>query len=104
MARQFGAGWWQRLWFVTIPQLNSVIEFYTVTTVITLLAWVFSYVFVISKGGPGNATQILELYIYNFAFRNALPGIASAVSVVLFLVTLLLIIPLFRARGESGSE
>ncbi len=99
-----GAGWWQRLWYVTIPQLRAVIEFYTVVSVITMLAWIFSYVYVISRGGPGNATQVMELYIYNFAFRNALPGIASAVAVILFLVTLALIVPLFRFRAESESE
>jgi raffinose/stachyose/melibiose transport system permease protein len=97
-----GANWWQRLWYVIIPQLRSVIEFYTVISVITMLAWVFSYIYTISRGGPGTATQIMELYIYNFAFRNQLPGIASAVAVILFLVTLILIIPVIRYR--SGSE
>jgi ABC-type sugar transport system permease subunit len=97
-----GANWWQRLWFVIIPQLRSVIEFYAVVSVITMLAWVFSYIYTITRGGPGNATTIMELYIYNFAFRNQLPGMAAAVAVVLFLVTLVLIIPVIRLR--SGSE
>lgn len=97
-----GANWWQRLWFVIIPQLRSVIEFYVVISVITMLAWIFSYIYTISRGGPGNATQIMELYIFNYAFRNQLPGIASAVAVILFLVTLLLIVPIVRYR--SGSE
>jgi ABC-type sugar transport system permease subunit len=44
----------------------------------------------------------MELYIFNFAFRNQLPGMASAVAVLLFLVTLVLIIPIIRYR--SGSE
>ena len=101
-----GAGWWQRLWYVTIPQLRTIIEFYVTITVIAILAWVFAYVYVMTRGGPGTATQILELYIYNYAFRNGLPGIASAVAVMLFLVTLLLIIPLFRFRSqtETGGE
>jgi len=97
-----GANWWQRLWYVIIPQLRSVIEFYVVISVITMLAWVFSYIYTISRGGPGTATQIMELYIYNYAFRNQLPGMAAAVAVILFLVTLVLIIPIIRYR--SGSE
>ena len=44
-----GANWWQRLWFVIIPQLGSVIEFYTVVSVITMLAWIFSYIYTISE-------------------------------------------------------
>ena len=39
---------------------------------------------------------VMELYVYNYAFRNQLPGMASAVAVILFLVTLVLIIPVFR--------
>ncbi len=97
-----GANWWQRLWYVIIPELGSVIEFYVVISIITMLAWVFSYIYTISRGGPGNATQVMELYVYNYAFRNQLPGIASAVAVLLFLVTLILIIPIFRLR--SGEE
>lgn len=99
-----GAGWWQRLIYVTTPQLRGILEFYAVVSVITMLAWVFSYVYVMTRGGPGNATQIMELYIYNFAFRNSLPGIASAVAVILFVITLALIVPLFRFRARTELE
>ncbi len=99
-----GANWWQRLWFVIVPQLRTVIEFYGVVSVITMLAWIFSYIYTISRGGPGNATTVMELYVYNFAFRNQLPGIASAVAVILFLVTLVLIIPIIRVRSTGAVE
>jgi ABC-type sugar transport system permease subunit len=99
-----GANWWQRLWFVIVPQLRTVIEFYGVVSVITMLAWIFSYIYTISRGGPGNATTVMELYVYNFAFRNQLPGIASAVAVILFLVTLVLIVPVIRVRSVSREE
>jgi raffinose/stachyose/melibiose transport system permease protein len=99
-----GAGWWQRLFYVTIPQLAAVIEFFVVVSVINMLAWVFGFIYVMTKGGPGSSTQVMEFYIYNYAFRNSLPGIASAVAVILFLVTCLMIIPLFRANrpGRAG--
>jgi ABC-type sugar transport system permease subunit len=105
-AKVDGARWWQRRWYVTIPQMRSVIEFYTVVSVITMLAWVFAYVYAITRGGPGNATIVLELYMWNFAFRNALPGIASAVAVILFAVTLVLMIPVFilRIREQRDME
>jgi ABC-type sugar transport system permease subunit len=99
-----GAGWWQRLLYVTLPQMRGIVEFYTVVSVITMLAWVFSYVYVMTRGGPGNATQIMELYIYNFAFRNSLPGIASAVAVILFVITLALIVLLFQFRARTEME
>ncbi len=100
-AKVDGAGWWQRLWYVTIPQLKDVMEFYIVITIITMLAWVFPYIYVVSRGGPGNATQVLEYYIYNSAFRYSAPGPASAVAVMLFIITLVLIVPYFVIRRES---
>lgn len=103
-AKVDGAGWWQRLWFVIIPQLRDVIEFYVVITVITMIAWVFSYIYVITRGGPANSTQILEYYIYTAAFRHQVLGIACAVAVMLFLVTLVVIVPYFVLRREDEGE
>ena len=104
-ARVDGASWWQRLRHVIVPQMRSVIEFFVVVSIITMLAWVFSYVYVITHGGPGTATMVMELYIFNFAFRmSQLPGIASAVAVILFLVTLAFMVPLFRLRSASEIE
>jgi raffinose/stachyose/melibiose transport system permease protein len=105
-AKLEGASWWQRLWYVIVPQMKVVIEFYVVTSVITILSAVFSYVFMIGggRGGPGTSTMVVELYIFNALIRTSLPGIASAVSVMLFLVSLLLIVPLFAVRRRANEE
>ena len=103
-ARIDGCNWWQRLWYIIIPELRGTIEFYTVISIITMLAWVFSYIWSISKGGPGTATQVLELYIYNQGLRNSLPGVAAAVAVLLLLGTLALIVVLFRVRARAAAE
>ena len=73
-ARIDGAGWWSRLRYVILPELRGTIEFYCVIAAITMLAWVFGYVWTLTKGGPGDATTVLELYIYNQGLRNSLPG------------------------------
>lgn len=100
-----GTNWWQRLWYVILPQMAGVIEFYFVVSFITMIAAVFSYIFMITKGGPGTSTMVLELYIFNFLTRNSLPGVASAVSVMLFVVTMALILLLFwLRRGERERE
>jgi ABC-type sugar transport system permease subunit len=101
-----GANWWQRVWHIILPQMKGVIEFFAVVSVITMLASVFAYVFVMGggRGGPGTATMVIELYIFNALIRISLPGIASAASVLLFGVSVLLIFPMFRARRRVREQ
>ncbi len=107
-ARLDGATWWKRAWYVLIPQMRGVIEFYVVISVITMLSAVFAYVYIMGggRGGPGTSTMVVELYIYNALVRTSLPGIAAAVSVMLFAVALGLIWLLFalRRRAEDGGD
>ncbi len=105
-ARIDGANWWQRLWHIILPQMRGVIEFYVVVSAITMLAAVFSYVFIVGggRGGPGTATMVVEFYIFNALIRTSLPGIASAASVLLFLVSVALIFPLFHARRRIREQ
>jgi raffinose/stachyose/melibiose transport system permease protein len=105
-ARLDGASWWQRVWHVLVPQMKGVIEFYVVVSVITMLSSVFSYVYIMGggRGGPGTSTMVLELYIFSALIKLSLPGIASAVSVLLFLVSLILIVPLFAVRRRANEE
>jgi ABC-type sugar transport system permease subunit len=100
-ARIDGAGWWQRVRHVVLPELRGTIELYAVIASITVLAWVFAYIWTITKGGPGDATVVLELYIYNQGLRNSLPGMASAVAVMLLAVATLGIGLLFWIRSRD---
>ncbi len=87
-----GASWFQRHFYVTIPQIRPVIIFFMVNEVITMISWVFGYVYVVTGGGPGYATQVLELYIWKNAFAYRAFGVASAVAVILFLLALIVIV------------
>jgi raffinose/stachyose/melibiose transport system permease protein len=100
-ARIDGAGWWQRLRYVILPELRGTIEFYCVVAAITMVAWVFGYVYTMTQGGPGDATQVVEFYIYNQGLRNSLPGMASAVAVLLMGATMILVAALFWIRRRS---
>jgi len=99
-----GANWWQRARYVIVPQMKVVIEFYVVVSVITMLSSVFAYIYMMGggRGGPGTSTMVVELYIFHALVAISLPGIASAVSVLLFLVSLLLIVPLFAVRRRAN--
>jgi raffinose/stachyose/melibiose transport system permease protein len=103
-ARIDGAGWWSRLWYVIIPEIRGTIEFYVVVASITMLAWVFAYVYTLTSGGPGTSSTVLELYIYNQGLRNSLPGMASAVAVVLLGATVISITLLFIIRARAQRE
>lgn len=100
-ARMDGAGWWQRLRYVILPELRGTIEFYCVIAAITMVAWVFGYVYTMTQGGPGDATQVVEFYIYNQGLRNSLPGMASAVAVLLMGATMIFVAALFWIRRKS---
>ena len=52
-ARIDGAGWWQRLRYVILPELRGTIEFYVVIASITMLAWVFALRLDAHQGRPG---------------------------------------------------
>ena len=99
-----GANWWQNLIHITIPQLKSVINFYVVYNIMVVFAWIFTYVFVMTNGGPANATTILELQIYNLAFKKNLMGMASALAILLFIMIFGFIYLQFRVRREAIEE
>jgi ABC-type sugar transport system permease subunit len=104
-ARIDGVGWWRRATRVLIPQMRDVILFFVVVSVITMLTAVFAYVYMIGggRGGPGTSTMVTELYVYNALTRQSLPGVAAAVSVMMFAVVLLLVVGLaaLRRRGAA---
>jgi ABC-type sugar transport system permease subunit len=85
------ANWLQRFWHITLPQLARVIEFFVAISFINMLSWVFSYVYVMTGGGPQQKTYVTELYIYEDAFRNGLSNLASAASVILLLIAIVVL-------------
>jgi ABC-type sugar transport system permease subunit len=90
-ARIDGATWWRMQRFVTLPQLWSVIVTYVVLELITMLTWVFAYVYSTTKGGPNFATYVTELYIFDNAFTYQSPSFAAAVAALLLVPTTIVI-------------
>jgi len=90
-----GAAKVQQFFRVTLPLLRPALLFVLVTSVIGSFQ-VFDTVFVMTNGGPGNATTVVNLNIYNTGFVGFRLGEAAAMSVVLFLVILAVTIAQFR--------
>jgi ABC-type sugar transport system permease subunit len=101
-ARVDRAGWWSRFWHIVVPHLAPIIEFFVTLSLINMLSWVFNYVYVMTSGGPVNSTYVTELVIYQNAFRDGLPNLAAAVSVLLlvFATVLLSLQAVVRRRVE----
>lgn len=90
-ARMDGAGYWQRLFKITIPMLGRTIEYSCVMSVIWVLTGLFPFIFSMTKGGPGYDTTTIDYMIYLKSFGSSSEmGYACALSVILLvLVTVL---------------
>jgi multiple sugar transport system permease protein len=75
-----GAGNWRRFWHVTVPGLKHII---IVTTLLSLIWTIndFNIVYVMTRGGPGTATQIFATYSYDVAFNQLRWGRGVTVSI-----------------------
>jgi len=97
-ARIDGASWWSLQRRVIVPQIRPIIVLLTVIQVITVISWVFNYVYVLTSGGPGYASSVMELYIWR-SFSNGSNGTAASVAVMLLgMASVLIGLSLFVRR------
>ena len=96
-----GASTWQRFWHVTFPHLSGVS---TVTILLLAVSNFNSFIipWIMTGGGPSNASHIWITHIYELAFGRQRWGVASAYSVLLFLI--LMTIGYFYVRALSGND
>ena len=88
-ARIEGATRWQMFLRITMPSITKT-TFLVSTMLIIGTFQVFDQAYVLTKGGPGNATITLVYYIYNSGFKNLNMGYASSMSLVLSVIILLM--------------
>ena len=96
-----GASAWQRFWHVTFPHLRGVS---TVTILLLAVANFNSFIipWIMTGGGPANASHIWITHIYELAFGRQRWGVASAYSVLLF--TILMTLGYFYVRALTQGE
>ena len=90
-----GANGVQKFFFITMPLLSPTTFFLLVTGVIGSFQ-VFDIPFVMTGGGPANATQMVIMYLYNNAFTIQKMGLAAAVAFIVFVVIIILTFLNFR--------
>ena len=103
-----GAGFWRKIWSVTLPQLRGTTVLVATLQVIASLK-IFDQMFIAFNGGSGpeGSTRPILQYIYDTGFTNYRMGYASAMSYIFFVVIIVITVAfqlLTRARKESGNE
>ena len=83
-----GTNGWNRFWKILFPMLSPSLFFCTIMTVIGAFK-VFTQPYMLTKGGPGEATNTLVLFLYRSGFSYDQLGMASALAWVLFVIVML---------------
>lgn len=95
-----GANKIQQFRYITMPLLKSTHVFIFITCIIYSFRS-FDLIYVMTKGGPLNATRTLVVHIYSLAFQKSQYGLASAAGVVLFLMLLILTLVRLKLQKED---
>ncbi|WP_408990341.1 carbohydrate ABC transporter permease [Streptomyces shenzhenensis] len=80
-----GAGGWRRMWHITLPMIRRSIGTNLMLNTLQTLS-VFGLIWVMTRGGPGDRSQTLPLFMYEQAFQNSMIGYGTAVALLLLLV------------------
>lgn len=98
-----GAKEWQMFRNITLPLLRPVMVFVMVTSVIGSFQ-IFDTIAVTTAGGPAGTTKVVMFYIYENAFKYSKMGLASAMSMVLFCILILVTLAQMRLMRADQSD
>lgn len=96
------AKWWRMLRSITLPLLRPTLQFVIMLNIMSVFTGMFGFVFMITGGGPGYDTTVLEYLLYTKAFELHDMGYASALSVVLFVIVVL--VTLLQRKVTKGND
>lgn len=96
-ARIDRANAWRRFWHITLPLIRPAIVIVVILRMMVALS-AFAAIYAATGGGPGTATEILNLYAYRTSFQELNLGYGAALAVVLLAITLAVSFLMFRLR------
>ncbi len=94
-----GANAWRKFLHITLPMITPSMFFYFIITMINAFQ-AFEQIYVMTRGGPNNATTTMVYYVYTNAFRNFRMGYASAQAIGLFLIVMVLTLIYWRSQEK----
>lgn len=98
-----GAGFVNQTMHVTVPLLRPTILYNVVTMIIGVFQW-FAEPYIMTEGGPSNATMFYSLYLYQNAFSFFKMGYASAQAYIMLIVAMIIILILFKVFKFNDTE
>ena len=85
-----GAGFWDKLFRITIPLIKNVIGITFVMNMSGVLGATYTYSTIMTNGGPNYASEVLMKYIYSVGIKEGTMGYASALTVVMLVISIFL--------------
>ncbi len=98
-----GANGWQTFWHITLPLLRPTTLFVVITSLISYLQ-AYVQILMMTKGGPGTSTYTISYLIFDQAFKKYRFGVASTQAVVLFVLTAILTLVMFKVSAQRDGE
>jgi raffinose/stachyose/melibiose transport system permease protein len=98
-----GASWWQRFTRISVFLIRPEIYVVLLTTTIAALK-VFGQIFVLTRGGPGNATLVPSYFAYQNFFEKANVGYGSAIATVLTVMIVVLAVGFLRVQARDDAD
>ncbi|HEY7484075.1 MAG TPA: sugar ABC transporter permease [Streptosporangiaceae bacterium] len=98
-----GASWWRRFWHITVTQIRpEIFVVLLITTIYSLKS--FPQIYVLTKGGPGGATNVPSYYSFQNFFDKTQVGYGASVATVLTAITIVLAVAFIRVQQRTEVE
>jgi raffinose/stachyose/melibiose transport system permease protein len=99
-ARLDGASAWKEFRHITIPSIRPTLMFLALMTIIWSFL-IFDYIYILTRGGPADATQVVGTLMYQEAFQNQAAGYASAMGLTLGFISICVVTVFVRLRKRG---
>jgi multiple sugar transport system permease protein len=94
-----GANSFRKLLHITVPLMGPYILFHVINGLIFGFQY-FTEVFIMTRGGPGTATTVYSMYLFQNAFQFFKMGYASAMAWIMFIIVVIATIVVFRSSAK----
>ena len=84
-----GASWWQMTWFVKLPMMRNILLIALLMRIIDVFR-ALEVIYIMTNGGPGSATRVLSLLLFQTAFTSQDLGYAATIAVLLSVILIVL--------------